>query len=313
MFMSSEDARSDFILAGAAMLFGGIAVALLMALPIYPSGGLLGQLLAIGWVFVLTALVPILLVRYRKQGLEGYGLQGERSALLRGVLVAVPIVAAGILHTWPVSGVGALFGRLRSAALFDSPTVAQPASGPSVVTDLFLALLLVGVVAIGATVFYGFMTTRARDGFRRHDITVTEGLRTYGMGAAVAGLVLGLLQALASSMSIVTPLIMVVALVVTLLLADRLVPANAQTSRSTLLAPAIVGVVAQVLAAGGLFRGDLLYGLFTGVLAAGLVIVVAALIESRTAAWAVVPVIVGMALYPSCIALPVAFSASTYC
>lgn len=307
MWMTPEDARSDFILAAAATLFGPLLVALVAGLPFYP-GGTVGTLLGIMWVFVITALTPMLLVRYRDQGVEGYGLVDDPGAWRRGLVIALPIVVVGWLRGWFGLGLGAvpaLGGKLAIGAAA-SPTIS---SGRGVV-DLVLDLVFLAVVMVSGLMLAGFLVTRARDGFRRTEVPVVEGLRTFGMGAAAAGLLLGLLASFTPEIRLTVVLTNILALVLVVLLADRIVASNDTTSRATLLAPAVVAVVAQIMAFGGLFRGDLLLALFHGAISAGLVIVLAALIETRRYAWAVVPVAVASALYPTCLSLPVAFNAS---
>lgn len=314
MWMSPEDARSDFVLAAAAALLGSLAVGLLAALPLYPDvGSLLGSLLYVAWIFVLTALVPLLLLRYRDQDLTGLGLTGDRRGMVAGLLVAAPIVAVGYLRGLPDDGlVRALLGRF-GGSLAGNPVVGGP--GPSAGVDLLLNVLFVAVLAAAGLVFYGFLVTRARDAFRHNDLPIVEGLRTYGMAAAGAGLLLGLLVVLAGPTRFVSVLLHVGGLVLVVLLTDRLVAPGQQTTRATMLAPALVALLAQVLAFGGLFRGDLLLGLFHGVLSAGVVVVVAALVESRRYGWALVPIALATAVYPTCLSLPVAFNAtlSPYC
>lgn len=310
MWMNSEEARSDFVLAAAAALLGSLAVSLLEVLPFYPGvGTLLGSLLYLVWIFVLTALVPILLVRYRDQDIRGYGLEGERSAWLPGLLVALPVILVGYLRGLPNRGVvRAALGRF-DRSLVGSPVVGEDA-GAFAGVDVILNILFVAVLAVSGLVFYGFLVTRARDGFKQTDLPIVEGLRTFGIGAAGAGLLLGLLVVLAGSTRFVAVALNVGGLVVAVLLADRLVAQNATTTRATLLAPAVVALIAQVLAFGGLFRGDILLGLFHGVLSAGLVIVFAALVETRRYAWGAVPIAIAAAIYPTCLSLPVAFNAT---
>ena len=50
--------------------------------------------------------------------------------------------------------------------------------------------------------------------------------------------------------------------------------------------------------------------LFHGAMSGGLVIALAAMIETRRYAWAIVPVAVATSLYPTCLGLPAAFNAS---
>lgn len=310
MWMSAEDARSDFILAAAATVFGQLVVGLLQRLPIYPSrlfsSALLDGLLTIMWVFVLTALVPILLVRYRDQDARGYGLDGERSAWVQGLVVAVPIVVVGYLRGLPVLGpIRAVAGRV-GGLLVGNPVILDGTTGPTM-TERFLLLGLVVVATLSAAVLYGFLITRAREAFRPREITVIEGLRTFGIGAAGAALVLGLLAVLGGRIGMLAMLLNVGGLAVTVLIADRLVAPTDTTSRWALVAPAIVAAIIHLLAAGGLFRGDLLSGLFLGAMAAGIVFVVAALIETRRYAWAAVPLVIAAGVYPTCMTLPGAF------
>lgn len=305
MWMSPEDARSDFILAAAATLFGPLLVGLLLNLPFYPSG-LLGGLLGLVWIFVATALVPILLVRYRDQGLEGYGLGGSREAWASGLAIAAPIVLVGWLRGWLGLQLGpawALLGRVAN-------DVGNPVIGASrSIVDILLAVAFVVVLLVSGIVLIGFLVSRARDGFRRNELPIVEGLRTYGMGAAAVGLLLGLLASIGRGVSAPVVLMNVVGLAAVILLADRLVTPGEMTSRATLLAPAIVVVVVQIMSFGGLFRGDLLLGLFHGAMSGALAIVLAALLETRRYAWAMLPVAVAATLYPTCLSLPTAFNA----
>lgn len=309
MWISPEEARSDFVLAAAAAVLGSFAVRLLEDLPFYPAFGSLPEtVLFIAWVFVLTALVPILLVRYRGRGIEGYGLGAQRGGLGAGIAVALPIVALGYLRGLPDDGVGfAALGRF-AGVLRSAPTVGQEAGRSGV--DIALLIVFVAVVAVAGAVFYGFLTAHARSAFRSVDMTIVEGLRTFGVGAVAASAVLGLLNVVAGAQGLLSVGLHLLALLAMILLADRLVGPRETTTRATLLAPAIVALVAQILAFGGPLRGELLFGLFFGSMSAGVVLVVAALVETRRYAWAIVPVAVATALYPTCLSLPMALNAS---
>jgi hypothetical protein len=311
MWMSPEDARSDFILAGATVLFAPWVIGLVARVPFYPSG-FLGSLLLLVWILVATALVPVLLMRYRDQDLAtGIGLAGDRSALSQGLAVAAPIVLVGWVQGWLGWGLGpvrSLLGRLGVVGA--SPVVGEGQS----TLDLLLNALLVAVLFYAGLVLVGFLTTRARDAFARTELPLVEGLRTFGMGAAAAALLLGLLASIGPEVTVLGAALSAVALAAVVLLTDRLVATSDQTSRATLLAPAIMAVIVQVMASGGplggLVSGNLLLGLFHGALSGGLVVALAALIETRRYAWAVVPVAVAASLYPTCMGLPTAFNAS---
>lgn len=307
MWMSPEDARSDFILAGAAVLFAPFVIGLLTRLPIYPSG-LLGELLGLGWILVATALVPVLLMRYRDQDIAtGIGLAGDASAWSQGLVVAAPILLVGWVRGWLGLGLGpvrSLLGRIGIGLA--SPVIGEGQS----VLDLLLTVVFVAVLLVAGLILVGFLTTRARDAFARNEVPLVEGLRTFGMGAAAAALLLGLLASIGPEVTVLVVVMNAAALVAVVLLTDRLVTTSDQTSRATLLAPAILVVIIQVMSFGGLFRGNLLLGLFHGAMSGGLVIALAAMIETRRYAWAIVPVAVATSLYPTCLGLPAAFNAS---
>ncbi len=309
MWMSTEDARSDVILAGATAVFGVSLIRFVQRLPFYPSGGIVGTVLNLGWLFALTGLVPYLLTRHRKLGADSYGLDTGRQGLTAGLVLAVPIVVAGFLRGLPVRGSvwQAALGRFSPLVAGDPTVGGELASASGLVLDALVAVALVVLLAVGALLLYSFLTVRGRDAFARHDLSATEAIRTFGMGSAAAALLFGLLRSLGSDVGVLGVLINVAALVVVVLLADRLVPAPAQTTRSAILTPLVVAVLMALLPA---LRGDLLFGLYVGSLAAGLVAVIAALIEGRAFAWAVIPPIVAMAIYPTCLS-PLAFAVSS--
>jgi hypothetical protein len=302
VYLSAEDARSDVILAGATTLFGWFAVGILQQLPFYPRSGLLPLLLQVGWIFVLTGLVPLLLARHRGDGAAAFGLDAPRAAWATGLGLALPVVGLGILRQLVLARdlsletlTGTLFGRIGGATL--SPVVGP--SGAFGIAALLQAALFVAMT-FGALLLVPFLTARGRTAFRSPDVSLTELLRTFGMGAAAVALLLGLVRSIGAA-SPLNVLLHVGTLAVVVLLADRSVPSGPQAPRAAVLTPVVVVVVSHVLAAGGLFRGDLLTGLYTGALAAGTATVIAVLIETRTRAWAVVPLIVALHWWPSCI------------
>ena len=299
MLMNPEDARSDFILAGAVAVFGPLVHDLIVRISVYPHTGVTWEVLEIVWLVALTALVPYLLARYRDQGAEAYGLTGNRSALGAGLLIGVPIIVVAVFRGLVYgSALQSLLGRFATTGAA-TPAILLPQSAPSAALDLALTIVRVAALAVGATVLIGFLVTRSRDAFRQHDMSVVEGLRTFGMAAAGAALVLGLLTALANNEGWLSVLLHVAGLVAVILLVDRLIPPQVSTSRSTLLAPAIVVLLMDILAAGGFFQGNLLLGLYSGALACGLVFAVTALIEARGHAWAVPALLLITAVYPT--------------
>jgi hypothetical protein len=287
MWMSSEDARSDFVLAAAVFLLGGLVSEFIARLPGYPEGRL-ALALAIGWVFALSGLVPLLLARYRGHGLGAFGLSGDRSGVPFGVIIALPIVAVGVLTRW-TNGVA-----LPDAALGSLDVVLDPG-------DLGTLLLAIGFIVapfLGMLLLYPFLTVRARDGFARNVLSLVEALRTFGMGAVAASLVFGMLNAIRPEYRPGGVLWTVLGLAIAVLLTDRAVVGGMETTRATILAPMTIAAAAQFLAFGGIFGNrDLLQSLYEASLAAGAAVIIATLVETRARAWAVVPVVLALAVY----------------
>jgi hypothetical protein len=300
VYVTSEDARSDVILAGATTLFGGFAVGLLARLPFYPRSGLLPVILGVVWVFVLTGLVPLLLARYRGDGIAAFGLDAPRSGWTVGVLLAVPVVVLGVLRqlVFADSVSAALLGRMGGAS-FSSPLLGDGGAALLGLGVVLQAALFVATT-LGTLLLVCFLTARGRTAFRSPEVSTTELLRTFAMGATAVALVLGVLRSIGAA-PLLPVLLHVAALAVLVLLADRQVQPRELAARSAVLTPVVFVVVSHVFAFGGLFRGDLLAGLYTGALGAATAAVVAVLLEGRRLAWAVVPLMVALHWWPSCL------------
>lgn len=302
--MSTEDARSDVILAAAATLFGGFVASLVVRLPLYPRFGLLALLLGLFWIFALTGLVPLLLSRYRGDRMAAFGLDVPPATWRAGLLVALPVVALGLLRELVVVGsaTAALLGRIGGSGAA-SPVIGGPTA--LVPLEMVLGAAQVAVMTLGGVLLMGFLAVRGGAGLRAVDLDLTAMLRTYGVGAAAVALVLGALRAISPQDRVVPVLLHVAALLVLVLLADRQVPAGHTVPRGLLLAPVVVVALMHVFAAGGLFRGDLITGLYTGALAVGTTLVLSALVGARRG-WGLVPLLLALHWWPSCLS-PLAF------
>jgi hypothetical protein len=307
VYLSPDDAKTDVILAAAAAVFGLTLRGFVASLPLYPRTGLAGAVLELIWVFVLTALVPILLARYRKDGAAAFGFTGggggrrigpgggaigPGGGIGRGVVLAVPavLVGAGLQALNPIGGLGALLGRL-----------AGPVAAGSAV-ELAYAIGQVALLSLGALVLVGFVATRSRDGFPRSpETSLTQLIRTIGLGAVGVAFVGGLLRTLTGGGSLVFALGNVLALAAILLLTDRMVPTGLSVPRTAVAAPVVVVLVAQVFAAGGLFRGDLLFSLTAAALAAGVTIAIASLAQTRDGVIVAVPLVIAVHYWPTCL------------
>lgn len=286
VYVSPDDARSDVILAAAATIFGGFAVRLVTQLPLYPQRGWTPVFLSAAWVFAITGLVPLLLARYRGDGLAAFGLTTDRSGWTAGLALVVPVVAVGVVVSLlrPVDPVRGLLGPFGGLAAL----------------GVVAGVLQFAAMAAGALLLVAFLSVRGREAFRPIDVPLTQFVRTVGMGAAGVALVLGLARALGAP-RVLPAVVNAVGLAVLVLLADRLVPARAAVPRGAFLTPIVVVVVAHVFATGGFIFGDLVTGLYSGALGAGGAIAIAALVNLGNRAWATVPLVAALHWWPTCL------------
>ncbi len=286
--MSPDDAKSDVILTGATVLFGGFARAIVAQLPLYPRSGVLAVVLDLAWIVALTSLVPWLLSRHRRDGLAAFGLDGERSGMATGIALAVPVVVAQVLTVFLLGGTlaQAIGGRLGGALAGGG---ALQSGG---ITILVLQGLRFVVVSLGAILLVSFLATRSREAFPRSpEMSLTQMVRTFGLGAAAVALLVGAIGSIGSLASFLTVLLNVLALTAVLLLADRRVPGRAAVPRAAVIAPALIVLLVHIFATGGFLGGGLINGLYPGALGAGIAIAVAALVQVRSVAWGIVPLL----------------------
>jgi hypothetical protein len=303
VYISPDDAKSDVILAAATALFGGLIRALVAQLPLYPRSGVLAVVLDLVWILALTAVVPWLLSRYRGDGLAAFGLDGDRSAIAGGIPLALPVIAAQVTLVILLGGslVQAVGGRIGGVL---SAGGALQAGGP---TFLILQGARFVVLSLGAILLVSFLATRSREAFPRSpEMSLTEQVRTFGMGAAALSFLVGLLGSLGSIRAFLAMLVTVAALVAVLLLADRRIPARVSVPRATLIAPAVIVLLTHIFAAGGLLGGGLINGIYPGALAAGMTIAVSALVQVRAVAWSIVPLLLAAHWWQSSLS-PLAF------
>jgi hypothetical protein len=148
MYTSPDEARSDLFLAGAVYLFGPVILQVLLQIVPLTRIGIVDTVLGVVQPLLFTLVVPVLLIRYRRESLAMYGLGPGSRGLLVGVLVAAP-VALAVLAT------AVLGGRLLVP--------------PTLTADPLLALLralprLASWFGLAGLAVYG--TVKARDAFR---------------------------------------------------------------------------------------------------------------------------------------------------
>jgi hypothetical protein len=147
MYTSTEEARSDLFLAGAVYVFGPLVINLLLRIVPLGRVPVLGIAIILALPLATTVLVPVLLIRYRREPLSMYGLGADGSGAVLGLTVAAPLVLAAIAA-----------GLLRTGGPYEPPVV---------VTDLRDALGLVerlfAWLGLAGLAVYG--TVKARDAF----------------------------------------------------------------------------------------------------------------------------------------------------
>jgi hypothetical protein len=272
MYTTAEEARSDLFLAGAVYLFGPLLlqfVGPVFGIPV------LGALLAVVAPLLTTALVPVLLARYRKEGLADYGLgTGGSDGLRLGLVLAVPIVVGAALST-------AALGEVLPGAL------------PSVVLGRSNAVLFAVSLTnwVGLVVLAVYATVKGRDAFRPDlrsvSAWVTEIGRIIGVVAAVAALLLAVSRRADPSLLVLVPLGVAASV---LLLLRRYVPTSTAT-RAALLSPTVLLAwrpfepFALLVSPQGF-----VFSVWSAAVLGGIGLLLAATVESRRTAWPAVGV-----------------------
>jgi hypothetical protein len=279
-----DTARSDLALTIAALLIGPALLA-----PLGSGGGVAG---AVGTAVVLltvTAVVPILLGRSRGDLPEALALRGGPRSGWPGAAAAGPWAVAlgrGLPLAVPAALAGAF--AMRSAGATTSAAALGRLSGS------LLPALPVLAAGTGTAVLITFLAVRARAAaVRSPDWSLHRLVRTVGTGAAVVALVTGLIRA-PSGASAARTAVHAAALLVTVLLADRLVGAG-RVPRLAVLLPAVVVAWSHLSAAG------LVAGLHAAALGAGTATVMATVALGPHGIRAVVPLALAVHLWPTCL------------
>lgn len=293
--LSSEDAQTDVILAAATVIFGVNLRAFITSFAWYPQAATQRRFLDLLWVMAVTAVVPLLLARYRKDKRAAFGVRGAGIFLEPMLLIpAVGVVAVtflllpGILTTPQ-----AVFGRATTV----------------------VGLLETLALGLGAFLLITFLSVRANVAYPRSpQMPLKQLVRTTLVIAIAVTLVFGLLRALGprpTGTTAVFALIYTVTLLLLLWLTDRAIPFGATVSRATMLAPVLVVVAAHLFSTGGLFRGDLLTGGYLAAIATGPTLLLACRSHLPRGSVAVLPFMLAIHLWPTCLS-PLALP-SGYC
>lgn len=281
----SDTARSDLALAIAALLFGPALLA-----PLAVGGGIGG---AVGTAVVLlsvTTLVPVLLGRARGDLPEALALEGSRSGRRTAVGTSGGTSAAALAAGLPMAAPAALAGGV--AMVTAGSSVADAVVGR--LSGSPLQAMVVLAAAGGAAVLVTFLAVRARDAAVRSPVwSLRRLLRTVGSGAAVVALAAGLLRVPLGA-SPVRAVVNAAALLLLVLLADRIV-GGGSVPRLAVLLPAAVVAWSHLSAFG--FAA----GLQAAALGAGTATAIAAVALGPHGIRAVLPAAIAVHLWPTCL------------
>lgn len=277
MWMTRGAAFSDVILAPAGIVLGTGLIGLFPLVPGWP-GGFTGDAIVLVAATALMIGWPTWLARQREDTVTGG--RPRIGELGPALVLAVPVFAAGaislLLAGSPLSR--AIYGKLAN--------VPPSASG-------IVRVLLYVVMGVGTYLVLVLVARRAPTAFESLDMSVTAGLRSYGLGLAAGATVMYGLYAFDTGRPFTLGPVVGVALAATVLLVDAQVPAGAAASRGAILAAPVVAAVLWILS-GGLFLlgGDLLPRLALASVAAPLALCVGALVlVRRTWAAALLPLV----------------------
>jgi hypothetical protein len=287
MYTSAEDARSDLFLSAAVYVLGDEVLRIVLNwLPIDRIPGV-GVVLALLIPVATTVLVPLLLMRYRREtfGQYGYG-AGLPPNFGVGLVLALPIVIASAVAGLVVAG-DLLAGLGVSSVLFGEP--------------LDLAVRLLSWIGLGFLAVYA--TVKARDAFRSDYRTVREVTISLGriLGMVAAGAVsIALLFTrpgaagldFASLFAIIVLLPVGVALAVVMV--TQTLRGPSATSRATMLTPVVLLALGPFELAFDV--GQLALIVSRAAAYAGVGLIIAALQESRRSAVASLGLTLAIAL-----------------
>lgn len=276
MWMTRGAALSDVVLAPAGVVIGAGLIGIMQLVPGWP-GGDIGQVVALVIAILAVVVWPTWLARQRGET-RATGANLVVGDLPLALVLALPTVAAGIvvqlLQGLPLNR--AIYGLLSQL----------PLSAFGVVR---LVILL--VMALGGFLILVLVARRAPTAFDGLEMSVTAGMRTYGLGLAGAAAILQVLYAIGTRRPALIGLVIGAALAATVLLTDRHVPAGLAASRGAIITTAVVAFVLWMLQGGLLFGGPLLPRLALGATASTLALCMGAMVlAGRTWTALLVPV-----------------------
>jgi hypothetical protein len=266
-YTSPEEARSDLFLSGAAYVFGGSLLAIIVSTTGINRIPGVGVALAVVLPIVTTVLVPLLLMRYRGESLRDLGLGGGGDpSVVPGLVAGLPVVVAAVAAS-----------ALASRPILSGLPVLN-LGGPAGLLGMLVGLLQwLGVLFLA---FYG--TVKARDAFRGEAQSLDDAVVRVGRfvgilaGVALVLMILSLLRRLEGT-DVLALLAYPVGVTAAVAVALRLTAGSGTSTMPTVLTPVVllaIGPFAITLNATAFTF--MLYGV---ALYAGIGLVVAVLVE----------------------------------
>ena len=282
MYISPDDERSDLFLAAAVYLLGDQVLSILLRRIPLPAAA--APVVRVVLVVVTTILVPLLLIRYRKQRLAEFGFDSSVTALGAGFVASLPLVVAYLL-TALTSG---------TAPLDVLPVTIAVLHGTYV--DI-LVQIVAGVCAVLLAIY---TTVKARSAFRADPAYVRPTMVFLARWAAIAAaaasglLFLTLVMRGGGLASALEVLLVPLGVAGSGYVVYRGVRGSQLTSRATLLTPMVLFAVSSFVLLAPAF--EFVFGLWRAALLAGIGLIVGTLLESRRSAWAPLGFAAGLTL-----------------
>lgn len=286
MYTTPDEDRSDLYLAGAVFFIGPLILEIILRGVSLPPT--LRVVLSLLVIIATTVLVPILLLRYRKERLSHFGFGGTRSTFVNGFVAALPIAAVIV-----VANLVRVNPPLTGMPVADVVTTGATSAIDTVIEAI--AGLCVVLLAIYATV-------KARSAFRSDPrymrTTMVELGRIVAIIAAAAAVLLFVTLLLRGGdvAQALQYFLLPLGVAAGVWLVYRTVPGSLLTSRATLLTPMVIlGVAALLPLLTGAF--ELVVGLWTAAMLAALGLAAGVLLERHRSAWAPLGLGVGLVLF----------------
>lgn len=281
MYTSPDEDRSDLFLAAAAFVLGPQILGIVLGW--LPLPGVASPAIGLLLVLATTVLVPLLLIRYRKQRWGEFGFDGPVSAAGWGAVASIPVVVAYVVSSL-IRGGGPLpvgfIGDGSVGAVFDVVI--------RIVLGMATMVLVIYVVVKARTSF------RTDPGYIRPTMLYLAKFTAISAAVATVLLLLTILTSGVEARAIVEVLLPPLGIAASGWLVYRKVRGSQLTSRMILLVPMILLAIGAFTLFGQ--AAAIVIGLWQATMLAGIGLLAAVLLESSRSAWAPLGFAAGLTL-----------------